>query len=1163
MKHIKQSRARVGLLFCLALASLSACAAPQRPAILESATRQLERDETRELESLQPKLLREAREHEHMAKEAFAKGELDEAVLNAHIAVQRYETARNLVERDASRQLTVAMVEADASLEQEEQRVRAEAAELERYAALEQRFERVSQELATDRDAANSLALRARRSLSAARSRQAEAIGAGAPSEAPDDYANGRLLLESALESLDSSLWQESLDTSTRAIEVFERAILTSRDSHTARRREEVGGARGAQPKIAPEPTDRVVDRAPDEPVGRGHDAAKARAISSIDDATTAQSTALAARMDTESPGLYKQATFLLESAERRLEQEDWHEASVKAERARGIFLSGSVVTEDNVSSTSTSATAAIQRAEDARGNAIARGTDTSLFERPDYMLELARTAFGRGEYTRALEKAIEAGAAYDGLASVPSLLEPERASQAQARVSNAPKSSMESAAEERIVTVQMSFAEAVGDGLDKSCAASFGEARQVLELAQQRFDRGDYERAFEFAVRASERLDTCHEPKPTSATPSSSKDSAKEERERALAEGKQRDEAIAAISASQLAMAELSITHQDDLRLLPAAKLIASAEGWYERRDWSQAIASAKLAGAKLDALEKQLKLEAAAPVASEAPPTEIKPPCADISAPKANASAAKLRAATFAKTAEAKARFDRSVGLIVRAEGLHASGVCDAAEVLLEEATTSFEEIISLEEARVALQEKEEELRRDDVPAMVAPKQDTLSREQVEEMMRAERDIQRQRSLAKASVNKALLAKSQLDSLETAHARDGSRVLERAQAHFAAGDYLEAAIEAERAASLFQSRVVSKEKPTVAVSDDVWKPAYAKVIDALIERDRVGAKLSDAEKVTFEGGVQNLERARQAWEKDDYLAAGKFADAAKKAFLKSETDALAREQATERARAAREQQLERDAAEKQRAEQEAKTREEEERAARERVAREEDKARVEAAQKEELERVRREAEDSIRGAQIAADQCEQAACDRRDADAIIRAGANLDAARSAHARGEHERAAALASEAREDYSRAREAKLPFTIPAGISRVSRLGDRLELSPKLSFKAGTSALVVDSQATVDELARVLLENEGLIIGITLAGYTDSRGSKDKNIKLSLARAEAIKQQLTARGVKAGIIVANGFGPENPIADNTTKAGREANRRVEVTIEIAE
>ena len=71
--------------------------------------------------------------------------------------------------------------------------------------------------------------------------------------------------------------------------------------------------------------------------------------------------------------------------------------------------------------------------------------------------------------------------------------------------------------------------------------------------------------------------------------------------------------------------------------------------------------------------------------------------------------------------------------------------------------------------------------------------------------------------------------------------------------------------------------------------------------------------------------------------------------------------------------------------------------------------------------------------------------------------------------------------------------------------------------------------------------------------------IKITGYTDSTGSADYNKKLSLRRAETVRDYLISLGVDRNKLEVGGAGETNPIADNSTNEGRAKNRRVEVEV----
>jgi OmpA-OmpF porin, OOP family len=85
---------------------------------------------------------------------------------------------------------------------------------------------------------------------------------------------------------------------------------------------------------------------------------------------------------------------------------------------------------------------------------------------------------------------------------------------------------------------------------------------------------------------------------------------------------------------------------------------------------------------------------------------------------------------------------------------------------------------------------------------------------------------------------------------------------------------------------------------------------------------------------------------------------------------------------------------------------------------------------------------------------------------------------------------------------------------------------------------------------------LDEVARVFEMNPGL--RVRLEGHTDSIGTPQYNMGLSLRRAKAVEAYLVNKGIAKERIYAEGFGLTRPIASNATKEGRALNRRVQLT-----
>ena len=69
----------------------------------------------------------------------------------------------------------------------------------------------------------------------------------------------------------------------------------------------------------------------------------------------------------------------------------------------------------------------------------------------------------------------------------------------------------------------------------------------------------------------------------------------------------------------------------------------------------------------------------------------------------------------------------------------------------------------------------------------------------------------------------------------------------------------------------------------------------------------------------------------------------------------------------------------------------------------------------------------------------------------------------------------------------------------------------------------------------------------------------IEGHTDSTGSAATNTELSLRRAITVRDYLIGQGVPAPRIDVDGFGPDRPVADNSTADGRARNRRVEIVL----
>jgi outer membrane protein OmpA-like peptidoglycan-associated protein len=112
-------------------------------------------------------------------------------------------------------------------------------------------------------------------------------------------------------------------------------------------------------------------------------------------------------------------------------------------------------------------------------------------------------------------------------------------------------------------------------------------------------------------------------------------------------------------------------------------------------------------------------------------------------------------------------------------------------------------------------------------------------------------------------------------------------------------------------------------------------------------------------------------------------------------------------------------------------------------------------------------------------------------------------------------------------------------------------------GTVITLSGGVLFETGKADLLPGAQ---DRLSRVATYLKNSPRPVVIEGYTDSRGSPEKNQGLSERRARAVSDFLTTAGVPQDRIRAEGKGASSPVASNSTSAGRSQNRRVEIVLE---
>ena len=109
---------------------------------------------------------------------------------------------------------------------------------------------------------------------------------------------------------------------------------------------------------------------------------------------------------------------------------------------------------------------------------------------------------------------------------------------------------------------------------------------------------------------------------------------------------------------------------------------------------------------------------------------------------------------------------------------------------------------------------------------------------------------------------------------------------------------------------------------------------------------------------------------------------------------------------------------------------------------------------------------------------------------------------------------------------------------------------------KLTFDSGILFATNKSDLNANSKAALNQCATLLKNNADCDIAIL--GHTDNTGSDAINNPLSVKRAQAVQTYLLSQGVSsAQIRTVDGQGSTNPVADNSTAAGRQQNRRVEI------
>jgi len=119
------------------------------------------------------------------------------------------------------------------------------------------------------------------------------------------------------------------------------------------------------------------------------------------------------------------------------------------------------------------------------------------------------------------------------------------------------------------------------------------------------------------------------------------------------------------------------------------------------------------------------------------------------------------------------------------------------------------------------------------------------------------------------------------------------------------------------------------------------------------------------------------------------------------------------------------------------------------------------------------------------------------------------------------------------------------------------VERLKNENLKITMNSEVSFAYNSAQLTPSFHTTLGKVADIL--NRYPRSTIQIIGHTDSRGSAEYNQQLSEQRAQAVKWYLSDRGVDARRVFTEGRGESQPRASNSTEAGMQLNRRVEMLI----
>ena len=120
-------------------------------------------------------------------------------------------------------------------------------------------------------------------------------------------------------------------------------------------------------------------------------------------------------------------------------------------------------------------------------------------------------------------------------------------------------------------------------------------------------------------------------------------------------------------------------------------------------------------------------------------------------------------------------------------------------------------------------------------------------------------------------------------------------------------------------------------------------------------------------------------------------------------------------------------------------------------------------------------------------------------------------------------------------------------------------AKVERVGEGIKITfdSGILFDTNSATLRPTSETDITKMAGILQKYPDT--NVLVEGHTDNTGSDAINQPLSERRAQAVASSTIAKGVSSSRVTTQGYGSTQPVGDNTTTEGKQANRRVEIAI----